>query len=492
MAGHPFKHLTLMTAFVVGLVACGGGGTQLAGGGIGGTGISQGSITAFGSVWVNGVEFNTDNATIIKDGTTIGPLSTPDLQNYLKIGMVVTVDGSVNSDGVSGTATRVNYSNELQGPISDKPNNNSIIVLGQTVIIDNLTKIMSNGTAITIDNLATSDTVEVSGFLAANGIRATYIEKISASDTVELKGTVNAVNGNIITIGTQDIDVSTVPSYSPTVGDFIEVKAGVGTAGAPLQASSIEKQSLGLGSGSHDRAELEGFVTVVTSATDFTVDGQQVQTNAQTAFSGGAATDITTGIRLEVKGALSNGVLIASRISFEDQLTLEGKVDPSSSGNTIMLDTYPGVPIEINDLLTEGAASNPPMVGDYIRIRGRKLDPTCTSACALLATELDHVESGGTSSGGGTSGGGSSGTEISTESHVTIDKVDSANFSITTVLGTVVDVSAIPAISGQDSAGNEITTIGEFFAAVQPGDLLDLKGTSIDGTVTWTSIELED
>ncbi len=239
------------------------------------------------------------------------------------------------------------------------------------------------------------------------------------------------VNGTIITIGTQDIDVSAVPAYTPTVGDFIEVKATIGTTATPLQAISVEKKSLGLGSGTHDRAELEGFVTVFTSTTDFKVDGQQVQTNAQTVFSGGAATDIVTGIRLEVKGALNNGILVATRISFEDQLTLEGKVDPSSSGNTIILDTYPGVPIEINDVLTEGV-SNSHVVGDYIKIRGRKQDPNCTTSCPLLATELDHIESGGTGSSGGSSGG--TGTDLPIESHVNVDTVDAANIKITTVL----------------------------------------------------------
>ena len=474
------RYLTLMTAFVIGLAACGGG-TQVAGGGIGGTGISQGSITAFGSVWVNGIEFDTSNATILRNGASVA-------QSDLAIGMVVTVDGSVNNDGVSGSARSVNYSNELQGPISAKPNDNSLVVLGQTVIVDNLTKIMFNGTAVTMADLNTGDTVEVSGFLAANGIRATYIEKKSASDTVELKGMVSTVNGTIITIGTQDIDVSSVPTYTPTIGDFIEVKASIATAGAPLQATSIEKKSRGLGSGTHDRAELEGFVTVFTSATDFKIDGQQVQTNAQTVFSGGAPTDIVTGIRLEVKGALSNGVLIASRISFEDQLTLEGNII-STNGNTVILDTYPGVPIEINDILTEGAISNSHMVGDYIKVRGRTLDSTCSSSCALLATELDHIESAGGGSGGS---GGSGSTDTSIESHVKVGSVDAANYRITTVLGTVLDVSAIPSISGQDSAGNDITTISEFFAAIKPGDLVDLKGTNSNGTVTWTSIELED
>ena len=98
MASYRLRTTLLTAAFLVGVASCGGG-TQLAGGGIGGTGISQGAITGFGSIFVNGVEFNTSGATIIKDGNTV-------TQNDLKIGMVVTVDGSIDTS-TSGSATTV-------------------------------------------------------------------------------------------------------------------------------------------------------------------------------------------------------------------------------------------------------------------------------------------------------------------------------------------------------------------------------------------------
>ena len=77
------------------------------------------------------------------------------------------------------------------------------------------------------------------------------------------------------------------------------------------------------------------------------------------------------------------------------------------------------------------------------------------------------------------------------ESHVIVDALDKSNQTIT-VLGSVLNVSEIPTISGQDSAGNEITTIGQFFATVKVGDVVDLKGTNTNGTITWQEIELED
>ena len=478
MLSQRLRYLILMTVTIVTLAACGGGGTQVAGGGIGGTGISQGSITQFGSVWVNGVEFDTTNSSIVKDGVTYHPTSLAELKNVLSVGMIVSVDGTINSDGVSGTADSVSYTKELLGPISDIPNNNSLIVLGQTVIIDDLTKIIVNGAAATIGNLKIGDTVEVSGFLTANGIRASFIEQKSPTSDVELRGVITDVNGNIITIGGQIIDISMVTNtnYKPAVGDYVEVKATNGTT--PLVASSVEKNSRGLGTGSSDQAEFEGFVTSVNSSSDFMVDDQEVQTTPQTIYSGGSASDITKGTRLEINGALSKGILVASLISFKDHLTLEGKIDPLSSSNSIVLDTYPGVTIQLNDVLTEGLSTNSHNVGDYIKIRARKLDSSCSSSCTYLATELDYVGSGGGSS-----------TPI--ESHADVEAVDATKYTIT-ILGKVLDLNSFLSFSGTDSNGNEITDMTQFLNAVKPGDEVYLTGTNTNGAVTWDSIELED
>ena len=168
MTGLRVKLSTLVFVLLAGLAACTGDGTQTAGGGIGGTGVSQGPITGFGSIFVNGVEFDTSGATILRDGA-------PVTQNDLRIGMVVTVDGSIN--GSSGTAATVTYAKELEGPISQKTNANTLAVLGQTVIVDNLTKIDVSGISnASINDLQTGDKVEVSGFVSADcSIHSTYI-----------------------------------------------------------------------------------------------------------------------------------------------------------------------------------------------------------------------------------------------------------------------------------------------------------------------------
>ncbi|HED16960.1 MAG TPA: hypothetical protein ENI64_09150, partial [Gammaproteobacteria bacterium] len=107
--------LALAVLAVTILSSCGGGGGGTFAG-IGGTGItSSGSITGIGSIYVNGVEYNVDSAAITVNGNVS---STP---AELKVGMVVTVTGTLDSAGsTTGTANTVVYDNEIQGPVVGK------------------------------------------------------------------------------------------------------------------------------------------------------------------------------------------------------------------------------------------------------------------------------------------------------------------------------------------------------------------------------------
>src|SRR3972149_11815541 len=111
------------------------GNDDYAGGGIGGTGISVGKITAAdsASVDVNGVAFDITNSTVIVDGVAGN-------QNNLKVGMIVKVDGTFSPDGTTGVAANIEFKDILEGPVdSVDPASNTIIVLGPTVIVDSTT-----------------------------------------------------------------------------------------------------------------------------------------------------------------------------------------------------------------------------------------------------------------------------------------------------------------------------------------------------------------
>ena len=323
-------HILLIGITMFALVACGTGDLGgLAGGGIGGTGISVGKITAFGSVFVNGVKFETAGATITIDGQTA-----MNGQDDLEIGMIVAVEGTFNVDGVRGTAKSIKFKDNLEGPVTSTNTTNTLMVLGQTVVADATTDIYgANSAKITFAAILTGDTVEVSGFVDSTGvIHATYIKvKGSAgAGEIELKGTISEldVTPGTFKIGTLVVDYSGAQievTDSLQNGLFVEVKSNAEPIGGMLIASKVEAEdeifSIA-GEGEGEKAELEGVVTSVTnlvSENKFEVNGQPVQITSATHFEGNTSqAEIILGARLEVEGTVdANGVLIAKEISIE-------------------------------------------------------------------------------------------------------------------------------------------------------------------------------
>jgi len=157
------KFTTLVAAAVLLLASCDGS-TQLAG--IQGSGspvVASGAITGFGSIIVNGVEYATSNAQILLDDQ-------PGTESQLLVGQVVTVTGSVNSDGTTGTATQVTFSGDVAGPITQIDTaGGTLVVLGQTVRVSGSALFDDNIQAVSIASLQIGNLVEVSGFPNAAG-----------------------------------------------------------------------------------------------------------------------------------------------------------------------------------------------------------------------------------------------------------------------------------------------------------------------------------
>ena len=133
--------------------ACGGGG---GGGGIGGTGMqaSFGTITALGSVTVNGVKFDTDSADIVIDDAG-GRFSD------LRVGMVVRVDGSVSG----ATANTITVDDAVKGFVEQVIDANRMVVMGQTVQIDNLPYFAVYRDGKFVEGLSTAEEVPFRAFV---------------------------------------------------------------------------------------------------------------------------------------------------------------------------------------------------------------------------------------------------------------------------------------------------------------------------------------
>ena len=333
--------ILLITSIVTGflMTSCGGGAATVAGGGVGGTGISTGSITGFGSMEVNGVWFNTDSASFSRDGE-------PGLtQDDYSLGEVVTIVGTIDAGGTTGTANEVIFNDELEGPITVAPPQGQaegqMEVLYQIVKYDAQTELHDEvnddpNKLTSIDELAAGNVVEVSGYRdASNNILATSI-KLSDdfhdnSEEIEVKGVISSDdNDGEFNIGTLVIDYSGIApgelthlGNHPWNGQYVEVKSTTQIAGGVMTASEIEIESGPVDIAEGDSVEVEGLITdFTTPASIFYVKGQAVQVNTQTAYvreGGGPADqgDLANDVLIEAEGTIEGGVLIADTIMFK-------------------------------------------------------------------------------------------------------------------------------------------------------------------------------
>ncbi|HKF93893.1 MAG TPA: DUF5666 domain-containing protein [Gammaproteobacteria bacterium] len=311
---------TLIIALSLMLMAsCGGGGGFLAGGGIGGTGISNGTVTAFASVFVNGVEFDTTNATFTRNGQ-------PATESDFSVGEVVTVAGTFNVDGTTGTARRVTYRANVSGAVTEAPNvvSGRIKVLGQTVTVTPST-VFENFAALT--DVSPGNVLEVSGFTNADGsVIATYIVKrqnafVPGASVSQVRGFVTDLNEANMTF---TLDGLTVNYSAPQMmngilanGRFVEVSSNENVINGELAADTVNVVDPVPGIKSGDALNTEGVVSRFASPTDFSVGGQRVITTPDTTFEDGGVADLGLNVALEVAGQVNaNDVLVAARIVF--------------------------------------------------------------------------------------------------------------------------------------------------------------------------------
>lgn len=317
--------------FVIGisLLSCGGGGTQLSEGGIGGSGISQGAVTGYGSIIVNGVHFDTTGAVITKDGgVPVTNINDTDINQFINIGMVVTVKGSINDDGVTGKADTISYEDILEGPIVGTPSGTSINVLGQNVnVIDGVTRYTCDEDYIGCTfsefvNLEDGQVIEVSGFIDQNGdITAAYIELQEDSydigvNVFELKGTATVVDSSSFTIGGLTIVTADTTGLN---GMFVKAKGSFNGTDTLSTTEAVEIDNDGFDIEDADKAELEGIATTgcTTTPCDFNLSGVTVRVDSNTIFNIGTVIDIDVGDKLEAEGTLQGGILHASEIEFK-------------------------------------------------------------------------------------------------------------------------------------------------------------------------------
>src|SRR6266849_2250326 len=461
---------TLLFGTLFALASCGGGSS-----GTGGSGVTTfGTITGFGSVIVNGVEFSTSGATIVRDDV-------PATQSDLRVGMVVTVSGT--HSGSSGDATRIEVDDAVKGFVESISTDGSHwVVMGQTVLVDDQTRFENGAVPIA------GDFAEVHGLVNAAGvIAAGFIEKKTAPfPAFEVKGFVNNHNDasktfqiGALTVNYASAIINDMPNPAMTSwnGLLVEVKGNTCTGTAPvcgtLNATKVEPNGPQIQEAAD--FEIEGFVTAVppdVPSGSFKLGNQLVVTTGSTRFEGGVATDIVVGVKLEVEGVLSSGILTASKIEFRDSVKIEADIDTAGS-SSLTLRGLPGITVTVNSLTQfEGSSVtglNNLFAGDHVQVRGR-----ASGANSVIATEVEKL---------------SADTRVELQGSIQSIAGASPN-QVVTILGVPVNTSTTG--FAFEDVNNNVITRAVFFAKAVVGTLVKARGSLSGATVTWSEMEIED
>jgi hypothetical protein len=279
------------------------------------TSVSAGTVTGFTSsaVIVNGMQYDKSAAQVLDDDGNATSASA------LKLGMQVEIQcTSVNQTRNVGRAGSIAFGAAVIGPVDAvDAGANQIKVLGQTIQV-------SDGTVFDADisgglaDVKVGQILSVHGLLdASNGVTsATRVDLKAGVNAFRLRGVVSELNSTAKTLrlGGQLVnfaDVSARQLEKAALADGQVVRAVLKTAQGDGQfvARSINPDRRFVADG--NAVDIETIVTQFTSATSFKVVGLPVDaTNATFVNQAG----LKRGARVEVKGSLTAGVLVATSV----------------------------------------------------------------------------------------------------------------------------------------------------------------------------------
>lgn len=484
--------LGLAAAAILATAACGGGGGGGSSatadpppttnppptGGIDRGGVAVGPIDGFGSVIVNGIRFDTSSTSFSVDDN-VGS------QDDLSVGQVVIVTGSIDDDGLNGTADSIEYDDAVEGPVdagSIDLTEGTLSVLGQAILVTVATVFDDSIQPQSLEGLSDGDVIEVSGLPDADGfIRATRIDT-SGSGEFEAKGFVSNLDAGAMTfnIGDLAVDYSSAvledfPQGGPANGDLVEAKGDSVDASGTLIASEVEYEEelddRDLGDDGDD-AEIEGYVTGFRSSSDFDVIGIRVRTTAATEYERGTPDQVALNVRLEVEGELQDdGSILASKVEFEPEGRLEASAeveatDVGSSTLTVLgieILVEPGTSFDDELLDQQVFGLGDLRVGDWVEIRGFEDDQG-----RFVAQQVERDEA-----------------EDEVELRGTAEAVNAPTFSI---LG--VAITTNPNTEFEDES--EIPIPAQTFFDTASGKLVEVDGTWDGAVLTADQASLED
>ena len=362
----------------------------------------SGTITGFGSVIVDQVEYDNSVATVVRDDDPSAPaLAT---LAALKLGQQVNLslaNGKIGRAFIEATVIGTIDAGSINPNDSGSSNTvaDSFTVLGQTVVF------VPSGTGATIfagvadsTKLQDGQIVEVHGTLGTGGtVNATRIEVLPAGGTTALRvsGVVANATDHTFTLGNLTVDYSSatlVPSTATiSNGEKVFVFSNqLPTGTAPnltLVAKSIRVANAAFAS---RPLRIGGLVTAVTPVTgqaipNFTVEGFDVDASKATLEGSASAADLTVNALVRVEGTLSNGVLAATRIAITPvtsgrEVLLFGQVSSYTSPSSFVVR---GTTVDASQATFKNGSATQLANGAFVLVRGH-LSPAAVVADQVI------------------------------------------------------------------------------------------------------------
>jgi hypothetical protein len=519
----PFSK-TLLAIAIASLSACGGGGgsststssgsgsgSGSGGSGSGGSGSggtsppvssvpvsTSGIITGFGSIFVNGIRYDTSSAEVKFEEDTASKT-----EDDLRLGMRVAVSGTRTGDDRKAQVVR--YDDDLKGPVdaiapnAGNPSIGRLTMLGQTVVVDANTVFDDRVVDANADGIidlrdlapgATPVRIEVSGFATADGFLATRIEPAddaaggaggAANAEAELKGTITNLDttagtfkiGNlVVAYEPGDLDPVDFATRSIANGLFVEIK-GLLLANGSLSATRIKLED-DLDDRFDDNGtefELEGILQAV----DTTADPDTVTINGRTVpVDDASRLAAFIGRKVEIEGVFNAaGVLVLRagaagvKLEIEQNIRVTDRVQTVGSTN---FSTRLGVIItptgnsrveddeDDGDRLTPAEFISRVRAGDLIEARGY------TGADGnIVWTRVKREDDN----------------EVGCELRGPVNN-GSINNPTFEILGIAVDTSGITSNSGFRDQNGAVTDRAGFFAALTAGAVIDARSAETE------------
>ena len=332
-------------ALALALAACGGGGADSPGGGMSSptsvAGTSSGAITAFGSVFVNGHEFDTTSAQVVDDDTG----DTTARVAGLEVGQVVDVDPSSSSTSAAPRAQWLHVHPLARGYVDAlDATANTLTVMGQGVSLDSGTLFSDHRACVSAATSPCTAIADATGLVATTGTTGgTYVTVdgylfSSAAGSAQIVATLVAV---------RDVPTGNLPAAFKAEGVVTATTATSSTSGVTIGGLAVDL--------SHATCRVDGHSSACASA-----------------FSSGEVVSVFSATAPALPATAFNATIAIERRHLPVQtagasVEFDGRVSASTpaAGSTAATFVVRGVTVDTSAL---PAGTSLPAVGDVVRV----------------------------------------------------------------------------------------------------------------------------